>query len=352
MPPGDHRATAREGDATGEPVIAAYWIKGLAVRLGEESAVVGRALAEARIPRTVLDDPSSPVTYAQELAFIDALAALTHNPVFGAEHGIGIDPRRTSLLSYLVFNAPTLGHGLANAERYLRLVRASALTRLMVEGERVHLVIDNDDPLIHRNRQHAEFVAATAIGALRIATGTSLAPLRVRFQHERREDVGRVAEILGARTRFGCERFELILARGMLDLPLVERDGTLVAILERHAAMLLGERRRERASMRHRVERAVLGGLQRGAPAIETVAAALGLSARTLARRLADEGCHYREVVDALRLALAESYLADRALSLAEIAFLLGYADQSAFTTAFKRWTGTTPRERRTALVA
>ncbi|MEO1470539.1 MAG: helix-turn-helix transcriptional regulator, partial [Pseudomonadota bacterium] len=73
---------------------------------------------------------------------------------------------------------------------------------------------------------------------------------------------------------------------------------------------------------------------------------------RTLARRLADEGASYQAIVDGVRRRLAESYLDDTALSLAEIAFLLGYADQSSFTTAFKRWTGATPGERRAIATA
>jgi AraC-like DNA-binding protein len=76
----------------------------------------------------------------------------------------------------------------------------------------------------------------------------------------------------------------------------------------------------------------------------------LGLSARTLQRRLAGEGASFEQLVDAVRSELAARYLEDRRLSLNDVAFLLGYSDVGAFHRAHKRWTGKTPRRARQSL--
>ncbi|MEO0959698.1 MAG: AraC family transcriptional regulator ligand-binding domain-containing protein [Pseudomonadota bacterium] len=331
--------------------IPAYWIQGVARQLGERSEVVVSALKDAGLSHDVVKASTASVTYAQELTFLDAAARHSQHDFIGAELGVKMDPRRTSLLSYLLLNSLTLGDGIRNVERYLRLVRGTATTRLDEQEGSVSLVFDNEDPMVHRNRQHAEFVIGASLSAFRIATGTALRPLEVRFAHERRSHRDEVSRVLGSPVRFGCARLELVLSRASLELKLVEADVTLLGILLKHAERQLEESKRLRPALRHRVERSLLGQLHREMPSANDVASQLGLSLRTLTRRLAAEGCTYREVTEALRLKLAESYLSDPCISLAEIAFLLGYADQSSFTTAFKRWTGATPRERRLELL-
>ncbi len=85
--------------------------------------------------------------------------------------------------------------------------------------------------------------------------------------------------------------------------------------------------------------------LPHGKAGIADVARRLNTSARTLSRKLREEGAGFAEIRDALRAALARRYLADRALPVSEIAWLLGYLEVSSFTHAFRRWSGTTPRE-------
>ena len=83
--------------------------------------------------------------------------------------------------------------------------------------------------------------------------------------------------------------------------------------------------------------------LPRGKATKQTVAKALALSARTLSRRLTDEGTSYEEIVDQLRQTLALQYLKDRSISISQIAWLLGYEGSTSFNHAFKRWTGRSP---------
>jgi AraC-like DNA-binding protein len=93
-----------------------------------------------------------------------------------------------------------------------------------------------------------------------------------------------------------------------------------------------------------RVENALASLLPHGQASLDHVAAKLGTSRRTLARRLAAEGSSFTQILAKVRLALADRYLADRRLAISQIAWLLGYSEISAFTTAFQRWTGMPPR--------
>ena len=95
------------------------------------------------------------------------------------------------------------------------------------------------------------------------------------------------------------------------------------------------------------VENAIVPLLPHGAVRAPLIAAQLGLSQRTSARRLASEGVTFSAVLDSLRAGLAKQYLSDPDLSISQIAWLLGYQEVSAFTHAFKRWSGKTPREAR-----
>jgi AraC-like DNA-binding protein len=115
---------------------------------------------------------------------------------------------------------------------------------------------------------------------------------------------------------------------------------------------ILASREDSSPGLRHGVERIIARLLCRGEAETEVVADELGMSVRTLARRLGDLGVTFAQILDELRHDLALRYLRDPNLSLSQIAFLLGYSELSAFSHAFRRWTRTTPGEWRTTHVS
>jgi AraC-like DNA-binding protein len=132
--------------------------------------------------------------------------------------------------------------------------------------------------------------------------------------------------------------------------PFVSADAGLLPVLVEHATNCLTQLART-GSLTDQTRAAVLASISAGDPSIDAVAARLGTTPRSLQRRLHDSDLSFKSLVDQTRLALSERYLADASLSLTETAFLLGYADLSAFSRAFRRWTGKTAIEfRRAAL--
>ena len=180
-------------------------------------------------------------------------------------------------------------------------------------------------------------------------TGQNLVPQHFSISHYRSEGTSEMARFVGTKVEFGADRDEFALNVDARELPLIHADSYLNDLLLKYCEAALADRRGDMSQLRTRVENAISSVLPHGKVRAEDVARSLGMSKRTLARRLSDEGLNFTEILQQLRRDLAVRYLDDRKLHVAKIAWLLGFHEVSAFTHAFKRWTGKTPREIRTA---
>ena len=157
------------------------------------------------------------------------------------------------------------------------------------------------------------------------------------------------ARFFGCPAEFG-RAVDLGAASDMLEFsnaavaaPVLTADPTLLKALEPFCDMAAKERRTASDTFRAAVEKEAEKLLPHGKAQKHTMAKALGMSARTFARRLAVEGTTYEEVVDKLRRSLALQYLKYPGMSFSQIAWLLGYEGSTSFNHAFKRWTGHSP---------
>jgi AraC-like DNA-binding protein len=172
----------------------------------------------------------------------------------------------------------------------------------------------------------------------------------VRFTHRATEaHVARHRAFFDAPVRFGADYTELLLSREVLDTPLTSADPNLLAILVPTAEATLSRESVGARPLTDQVRRALRSALSHDEAQLETVAKRLGMTGRSLQRRLKDEGTVFQALRDELRRDLADRYLG-QGMSFAEISFLLGFSEPSAFFRAFKRWTGLTPFERRASL--
>ena len=159
-----------------------------------------------------------------------------------------------------------------------------------------------------------------------------------------------MARFVGTKVEFGADKDEFALNLDARELPLIHSDTHLNDLLLKYCEAALADRRGDMNQLRTRVENAISSLLPHGKVLVEDVARSLGMSKRTLARRLSDEGLNFTETLQQLRRDLAVRYLDDRKLHVSKIAWLLGFHEVSAFTHAFKRWTGKTPRQMRAAI--
>ena len=158
-----------------------------------------------------------------------------------------------------------------------------------------------------------------------------------------------MARFVGTKVEFGAHTDEFALNIDARELPLIHADPHLNDLLLKYCEAALSGRKGDVSQLRTRVENTISSLLPHGGVLVEDVARSLGMSDRTLARKLSEEGLNFTEILQQLRRDLAVRYLDDRKLHVSKIAWLLGFHEVSAFTHAFKRWTGKTPREMRTA---
>jgi AraC-like DNA-binding protein len=183
----------------------------------------------------------------------------------------------------------------------------------------------------------------------RKVTDDKIAPLRLKVRHLRSDPPAEFKTFFGADVVFGADADEIVFSAPIASLPIVGRDTYLNRLLRRYAEEALASLPRGRATVRSKVERILPQLLPHGRANAPEVARELGISSRTLSRKLYDEGLSFAEILDDLRGALAKRYLSERALPVSEIAWLLGYREVSSLTHAFRRWTGETPRQFRSS---
>ncbi|MEM6584301.1 MAG: AraC family transcriptional regulator ligand-binding domain-containing protein [Pseudomonadota bacterium] len=228
------------------------------------------------------------------------------------------------------------GQVLGNAERYtLEDGRDGLFFALDKDGE--------DSPGVRASNE-ASMAAVTAISD-EVSTAR-FQPRAVHFKHAPRGERAIYEAHFGCPVRFESGRDALQLDPDCLDAPNILGDESIARFFDQHLEQELAKRAAP-DTLEKRVCLAVAQTLSEGVPPLSRIAAELGMSGRTLQRRLAQDGQSFQSLVDLARRDLASQLLRETDYSLAEIAFLTGFAEQSGFTRAFKRWQGQTPRSYR-----
>jgi AraC-like DNA-binding protein len=169
-------------------------------------------------------------------------------------------------------------------------------------------------------------------------------PLEARFSHSPPAYADEYERILRLPVRFDAGEDGVLFPISMIDSLNPSADAALRQLLQRHAADQLA-RIPTNARLSQRVRACIRSMLPLGALSADAVAAQFSMSNRTLRRRLQEESTNYQEILDDVRAEMARHYLTEEKQGIDEVAFLLGFSDQSAFTKAFRRWTGKTPAD-------
>ena len=185
------------------------------------------------------------------------------------------------------------------------------------------------------------------VRACRHLVDLHLSPVRAALVHRRTANGSEFERFLGCRIAFGAGSDQVAFERTVERMPVVSADPYLNELLIGYCEEALSRTRRIKSgTLRTSVENAIAPLLPHGSARLDEVASKLGLTERTLSRRLATEGLTFGEILNQLRAELATSYLKE-GLPISEIAWLLGYRETSAFSAAFKRWSGASPRTAR-----
>lgn len=291
-----------------------------------------------------LEDPDLrvPESAAQEAWY--RAARMTGDDALGLHVAESLPRGALDLVEYAFRSSASLAVGLERLARYSRVLSDRVAARTEGNGRDLILLVgDTGNTPLHPAR--AEFSLAVALRLARDATGVDVRPLQVSFAHDAPGDRQEHERFFRGPVHFGGGSNTMVIRREDADRSLLGADAALSAIVRRRLEKALAERDRpDTGSLAARVRRMILEELGQGTLAPEAVARRLGMSARTLSRRLAQEHTSFRHILDDARCQFATALLHDRSLSVGDIAFFLQYSEPAAFHRSFKRWTGQTPR--------
>jgi AraC-like DNA-binding protein len=305
-------------------------------------------LGRAALTREQLDDPRASITVQSQIKFLNLAASALRDELLGFHLAQVPDLRSTGLLYYLFASSETLLEGVQRIARYSSIVNEGILQSCTCATEfrvsfRYHGVSR------HLDRHQIECWTAGLVRMCRELTGLRVVPSRIRLVHQRPQpQTNELTRFFGTEIEFGAATDEIAFPRHVAEARIRSADPYLTKVLLEYCEEALSHRKRS-GSFRARVENAIVPLLPHGKAHVDEVARQLAMSPRTLARRLSEEGTSFSHVLENLRNDLAARYLSEKEFGIAQIAWLLGYEETSAFSRAFRRWSGKAPRDVRRA---
>jgi AraC-like DNA-binding protein len=319
------------------------WVRQLAAELRSLGYPVEDLLAQAGLTDSDLGTDSARIPFAKHAAFFELAAEVTGDDCFGLHFAQTREIPDAGIVGYVGLSSPTLSDAYKNISRYVRVASdATVLSTDMLDADGAlrWWVTELPSP---KPRQCLEFTGAQIVRGMRDLTGRSLVPVSVSFAHPRTEHIEEFENCFRCPVRFGREENVVQIKLSDLQIPLAASDDRLLTVLRGLCEDALSRRGHRPLSLVEKVEHTIADRLAKGEAKLDIAASELGMSPRSLSRRLAESGTSFNRIVEDLRQKLATRYLGESGLRLAEISFLLGYTDVSSFNHAFKRWTGKTP---------
>jgi len=288
------------------------------------------------------------VSVKNQIRFLNRAADAMRDEFLGIRLAQELDLRELGLLYYVIASSKTLGDALQRLARYSR-IHNEGVHITYRDGKDITLTFEYVGVSRLSDRHQMEFFVATVLRICRHLCGRALCPRSVSLKHRRTELPAALTRFFGCAVRFGSHNDRIAYPSAASRLPVVNSDSYLNSLMVDYCEQALSKRRLRGGGWRVKVENAIAPLLPHGSASVQEVAQRLGVSPRTLARRLASEGSTFAGILDGLRRDLARRYLEEPNLPIAEIAWLLGYQESSSFNHAFRRWTGRTPKEVRSA---
>ena len=303
-----------------------------------------RAAGLGRMPANSPFDRMAPSNVARVMA---AAVEATGDPYFGLKVAQHMRPISMHALGYSLSASETLRDFGERLARFARFATMAAQVEFVESPDGARLEIYDLRATVCAEAEDAWFGFLTRF--MRDLANHQFGPSRVDLHRAAPLDGGsNHAAFFGCPVRFGCERVSFHLDAAIVDRRLPGASREIAEVNDQLVIAYLAKL--DRDDIEHRVRAVLTRELAAGATTKDTVASKLNMSARTLQLKLADRGTSFYEVINDTRLALALAYMENRAVSISEMAYLLGFSDISNFSRAFKRWTGSSPSDHRAKL--
>jgi AraC-like DNA-binding protein len=288
-----------------------------------------------------LEDSEARISARSQSIFLNLVADTIKDDLLGFHIALDLELRRLGPLYYVMASSETLEEALGREARYTWTVTEGLRTTLRKAAD---LIVEVQFVGIerHLDRHQVEFWLTCTLRKARLLTGHHLIPKVIGWIHQRAGPMEEMEQYFGIKPAFGATSDRLGFQREAGELPLTSRDPHLrrflLDVLEESGSARTGTS----TELGTRVENTITPRLPHGGANQETIARELGLSKRSLIRKLGDEGLSFRQILDGLRAKLAIQYLGD-GIPQAQVAWLVGFREPKAFARAFRRWTGAAP---------
>lgn len=318
---------------------AANGVRGFIAHQGGDADLV---FTRVGVDENRLTDPKLALDLGAYVGMMEEAAAQTGNDNFGLWYGQQFKPAMLGLIGEVALASPTLGAAVANLAELFPYHQQATETRFARDGDLLRLEYRILDGAILSRRQDAELTMGMFANVFRACLGPDWTPEEVHCEHPRPEGWREHERAFDAPVHFGQRTNAIVFRDRHLDRAMPGGDLARLTRLRDELIRVAGGT--GAPSFLDRVRGEVRSRLPDGNPAVEDVAEAIGLARWTLQRRLADAGLSYSDVVDGVRRDLACLHLRQPHVAVAEIGFMLGYSEVSAFSRAFRRWTGMSPQ--------
>jgi AraC-like DNA-binding protein len=310
--------------------------------LEEHGIDPARLLAEFGLETAYLEEPENTIAFATFGRLLRRCAEVTHCPHFGLLVGARQATSALGAVGFLALNAADVRTALKTLAQYFRVHNTNAAISV-VEGDSYatfrYTILQ---PKIGGREQILDGAMALAFNIMRELCGKDWRPTEVRFAHARPLDPAPFRRVFDSALCFDAGETALIFAGDWLDKPVAGADRLLQRMMSHRVGYLES---RSGEGLAEQLRRMLPGLVEAGTTSLASMAQHVGLGARTLNRRLAAEGKSFVQLRDEARYAIACQLLENTHLPVIEIADRLGYANASAFTRAFTRWSGKAPAQ-------
>lgn len=314
-------------------------VLGAAQRMGVERDAL---LAAAAIAPAELQQERWPVDHITRLW--RAAAQLTGDPGFGLKAGALVGPTSFNVVSYLLQSAPTLRESIAVVQKYQRLISDGGRLQMIAGSQSSWLVYHPRQGTLPFSPHQIEAVLAAIVAFAQWVSGSPSRPMRVQFSQSPIGPLGGYHNVFQCPLEFDQAFSGMLLDNALLDAPLPQADAQLARVHQQYAATRLAALSPPETLVQD-LRRWIDSQLHTQLPRRASAAQALGLSPRTLARRMQCLQLDFSSLVDQARRDAALHAVANTERTLTDIGQSLGFAEPSTFWRAFKRWTGQTPAQ-------
>lgn len=317
---------------------------GLCMFIKEHGGDADRILGMSGINPEDLQHPTQSLGLANYCQVFEEAAHQSGCDNFGLYYGHQFQPQALGLLGYIGLCSSTVEQALINVARAFPYHQQNSLICLVDDGECYRFDYQVRHRAILSKRQDAELSLGIINNLIRHVLGSQWAPRAVHFEHPRPESWHEHCRLFNAPVYFEQQCNSLIIPKLNLGRRMPASDPTLLIVMQ-DAIRQLNTQEKTLPNIVDDTIVQVRNQLLSGEPVMEVVAEKMGLSSYSLQRRLRDQGVSFTVIVDKTRCELATHYLLQHHLPISELAPLLGYSEASAFSRAFRRWFGISPRQ-------